>query len=72
MTLAVVDDLESIGIVAGVLLVGIGLGTLVGTPWTYSNSAIVAVASVVGTIALIGIGIGLIWLVRSESGPSYS
>ncbi len=60
------DSLEPLGIAFGVLLVLIGIGTLVGTPWAYkSGSALLMLGQILGAVAAIGIGGALAWIVRT-------
>ena len=56
------DTLEPLGILTGVLLVLVGLGTLIGQPWATANSTIALLLQGVGIIATVGIGAGLAWL----------
>lgn len=57
------DGLSVVGIATGAFLVLVGLGTLVGTPWQYANSAVVTLLQVLGTLAALAIGAALAWLV---------
>jgi protein-S-isoprenylcysteine O-methyltransferase Ste14 len=61
------DRLELIGLGVGALLVLIGLGTLVGQPWTQTLSTLAWLGQVVGAVLAIGIGAGLVWLTRTET-----
>ncbi|MFC7044342.1 hypothetical protein ACFQH6_01995 [Halobacteriaceae archaeon GCM10025711] len=61
------DRLGLLGTLAGAFLVLAGLGTLVGMPWQYSGGgAGVAVGQILGAIATVAVGAGLVWLVRSN------
>jgi hypothetical protein len=58
--------LEPIGIAFGALLVLIGIGTLVGTPWAHkSGSALLMLGQIFGAVAAIGIGGALAWVART-------
>ncbi|MGA9400222.1 hypothetical protein [Haladaptatus sp.] len=60
------DPLEPLGVVFGILLVLIGIGTLVGMPWAHkSGSALLMLGQIVGAIAAIGIGAALAWVTRT-------
>jgi hypothetical protein len=61
-TIQFADTLEPLGILAGVALVLIGLGTLVGQPWATANSTIALLLQLVGVVVTIAIGVGLAWL----------
>lgn len=56
------DSLDLYGVLVGVFVALVGLGTLVGMPWQYSNSTSVTVFQVLGALATIGVGAGLVWL----------
>ncbi|WP_340101050.1 hypothetical protein [Salinibaculum salinum] len=56
------DPLESLGMLTGVLLVLIGLGTLVGQPWATADSTIAVVLQLVGVVVTVALGAGLVWL----------
>ncbi|MFB6129042.1 MAG: hypothetical protein ABEJ47_04685 [Halorhabdus sp.] len=60
------DRLEPLGIVAGVSLVVMSLGTLVGMPWTTNASVTVSIVQLVGILGAIAIGAGLVWFARTE------
>ena len=66
MNLTVTDPLEPIGILAGVLLIVVGIGTLVTAPWTHSASALVPILRILGTIATIFVGVALLYVVRLD------
>lgn len=61
-TLDFEDRLEPLGIALGAFLVLVGLGTLVGMPWTLGISAGAVILQLVGIVALLGLGVGLAWL----------
>lgn len=56
------DRLDLLGVLAGVFLVLVALGTASGTPWTHSGGTIVMLIQVFGVIATAAIGIALVWL----------
>lgn len=60
------DRLEVIGLAAGTFLVLVGLGSLVWLPATPTESATVTALKVVGGLATIGVGVGLMWLVQTQ------
>jgi hypothetical protein len=60
------DSLDLYGVLVGVFVALVGLGTLVGMPWQYSNSVTVTVLQVVGALATVGVGVGLAWLARAK------
>lgn len=60
------DSLDAYGVLVGVFVALVGLGTLVGMPWQYSNSATVTVLQVVGALATVGVGVGLAWLTHTQ------
>jgi len=53
------DRLEPLGIFAGVLLVLVGIGTVVGMPWETSDDMLASVVQLIGVAAMIALGIGL-------------
>jgi uncharacterized membrane protein len=59
MKIATTDKLEPLGVLAGVFLVLVALGTVVGMPWETNNDALASILQLVGVVAMIGIGIGL-------------
>ena len=66
MNLDVTDRLEPLGTAFGALLVLIGIATVIGTPWAYkSGSVVVAAGQIVGALAAVAIGVGLVWLARA-------
>ena len=62
-TIGVTDKLEVLGVLVGAFLVVTALGTLLGTPWAYSDSTLASVIQLDGVVAMIAIGVGLAWLV---------
>lgn len=60
------DRLELVGVAVGAALVLIGLATLLGTPWTHGGGIAVAVLQIVGSLATVGIGAGLVWLAQTQ------
>lgn len=57
------DRLDVVGIPVGLFVVVIGLGTLLGQPWQYAaGGAPVMVLQLLGALAAVGIGVGLIVL----------
>ncbi|PSP75132.1 hypothetical protein BRC81_16215 [Halobacteriales archaeon QS_1_68_20] len=59
------DRLELIGVLAGVFVVLVGLGTLVGMPWAHHSSIAITLGRVVGTLGTIAVGLGIVWLTRT-------
>jgi hypothetical protein len=57
--LDVEDRLEPLGILVGVILVLMALGTVVGTPWTTNASVVATLIQFVGIVAMIGVGVAL-------------
>lgn len=60
------DRLELFGTLTGALLVLIGLGTISGMPWQTNGDVAVSVLQLLGVLATMAIGAGLVWLVRQE------
>jgi len=60
------DRLSVIGTGVGVYLALAGLATLVGMPWQYGSSGLATAGQIVGSLALVGLGIGLAWLVTRQ------
>jgi hypothetical protein len=59
------DRLELVGVPVGLFVVLVGLGNLLGQPWQYSaGGALVAVLQIVGSVAAVAIGLGLVYLVH--------
>ena len=55
------DTLEPLGIVIGVFLVLVALGTLVGMPWQVKGMG-AAIVQIIAALATAGIGAGLVYL----------
>lgn len=60
------DRLEFAGVAVGVSLVLIGLATLLGTPWSHGGGVAVAALQIVGSLATVAIGAGLVWLTQTQ------
>jgi hypothetical protein len=60
----VADRLELLGTATGGLLVLIGLGTIVGMPWQTNGDLATSIVQLLGILATIGVGAGLVWLSR--------
>lgn len=59
------DRLDMVGLPGGIFLVLVGLGTILGQPWQYSTGgALVMLLQLVGAIAAIAIGVGIVYLVH--------
>lgn len=59
------DRLDWVGVPVGLFVALVGLGTLLGQPWQYSaGGTLVTLLQIVGALAAIGIGIGLVYLVH--------
>ncbi|MFW6436006.1 MAG: hypothetical protein ACOCYZ_00035 [Halococcoides sp.] len=56
------DRLGIYSVVVGVFLVLSALGTLAGQPWTTDPTVVVTVIRLVGVVAVLGVGAGLVWL----------
>lgn len=62
MELPVRDRLDAVGTLAGVLVVLLALSTLVSQPWRYTGGGTVMVLQIIGVLAALLIGVGLIYL----------
>lgn len=60
------DRLEPLGVAAGAFLVVMSLLTVVGMPWTTNGSIAVSILQLLGILGTVAIGVGLVWLVRTE------
>lgn len=59
------DRLDMVGVPVGIFLAIVGLGNLVGQPWQYSaGGAPVMILQIIGSLAAIALGIGLVYLVH--------
>ncbi len=63
--LQVDDRLELLGVAAGLFVVLVGLGTLVGMPWAHYDSLAITLGRIVGTLGTIAVGLGIVWLTRT-------
>lgn len=61
------DDLDVLGVLAGVFVALVGLGTLVGMPWQYGNSIVVTVGQILGAVSAVVIGLGLAYYVHTTA-----
>lgn len=61
------DRLDILGVLAGVFLVLVAIGTAMGTPWTHSSDTAVMVVQIFGVIATAAIGILLVWFAHFEA-----
>lgn len=60
------DRLEVVGLATGAFLVLVGLGTLVGIPFTPTGGVGVALVQALGALGTVAVGVGLAWLVRTQ------
>lgn len=58
------DRLDVVGSVAGVFIALMGLATIAGQPWQYTGGAGVMALQILGSLAAIAIGVGLVYLVH--------
>lgn len=56
------DALEPLGVLAGAFLVLVGIGTIVGTPWTTNPDTVAVALKIVGALATVALGAGLAYL----------
>lgn len=56
------DTLEPLGIAAGGFLVLVGLGTVVGSPWTTNPDVLAVALQILGALATVALGAGLAYL----------
>lgn len=54
------DRLAMLGVLVGGFVIVVGLGTLLGTPWTTTGSTLAVVVQMVGIVATVAVGIALI------------
>jgi len=59
------DTLEPVGIVAGVLLVLVGLTTIAGQPWATKGDTVAVGLQVVAALLTAGIGVALVLVSHS-------
>lgn len=60
------DRLDALGVLVGVFVALVGLGTLVGMPWQYGSSTVTMVLQILGALATVALGAGLVWLTHSK------
>jgi hypothetical protein len=60
------DRLAVLGVLAGAFVIVVGLGTLLGLPWTTTESTTAAVIQLVGIVANIAIGAVLIVITYAD------
>lgn len=56
------DGLEPVGIAFGAFLVLVGLGTIVGTPWTTNPDTLAVGIKILGSVAAVALGAGIAYL----------
>lgn len=61
------DRLDILGVLAGVFLVLVALGTAAGQPWQHSGGAVVMIVQIFGVVATAAIGILLVWLAHFKA-----
>ena len=62
------DRLEVLGVLAGAFVVIMALSTLVGLPWTTTESTTGAIVQVIGILLTLGLGIAVIVFTKTDSG----
>ncbi|MFC3478008.1 hypothetical protein [Halobacterium litoreum] len=60
------DRLDVFGVLVGVFVALVGVGTLVGMPWQYSGGGLVTVLQIFGSVVAVGVGVGLAWLTHTQ------
>jgi len=60
------DRLSVLGVLVGAFVVVVGLGTLLGQPWTTSESSSAVVVQLLGIVATIAIGLLLIVITYAD------
>lgn len=60
------DSLAVLGVLVGGFVVVVGLGTLLGLPWTSTDSTAAVAAQMVGIVATIAIGLLLVFLTYAD------
>ena len=61
------DRLDILGVLAGVFLVLVAIGTAAGQPWQYSGGTVVMIVQIFGVIATAAIGVVLVWLAHYKA-----
>ncbi len=57
------DRLDVVSVPVGLFVIVVGLGTLLGQPWQYAaGGSVIMILQLLGALAAIGLGIGLIYL----------
>ncbi len=56
------DPLTPIGILVGAFLIVAAIGTFATAPWQYHGSTAVTVLRLVGTVGMLAVGVGLIYV----------
>lgn len=56
------DPLLPLGLLVGAFLIVAGIGTLATTPWQYHDSQLVTILRIAGTIGMMLVGIGLVYV----------
>lgn len=54
------DTLEPLGILAGGFVILVGLGTLMGMPWTTTEFTVAGIIQTIGTFVAIAVGVVLV------------
>lgn len=62
MELPIRDRLDALGSLAGAFVALLGLATLLGQPWQYTGGAAVMALQILGALATVAIGVGLVYL----------
>jgi len=60
------DRLEPLGVATGAFLVVMSLLTVVGMPWATNGSIPVTIFQLLGILGTAAIGVGLVWLARTD------
>jgi hypothetical protein len=60
------DRLAVLGVLVGGFVIVVGLGTLLGLPWTTTESSTAAVAQIVGILATLAVGVLLILITYAD------
>jgi len=59
------DTLDVYGVLVGVFVALVGVGTLVGMPWQYTSGGVVTALQVLGALGAVGVGAALAWLAHA-------